>query len=496
MESPPQYSPHLRTALVLTGTGTAGAYHAGVLHALHEAGVKIDLVAGRGVGVVGAMFAAVDGAARLWEPGGLWRADGVGRLYRWRATLQAATWTIGVALGAVLLPLLALGGAVIAFPIAFFLRLVGLEAGESIVATYGRWLDAIFDPTVLPVYLPRLVVVAVLALLVLLVTGAVSSALRARTRRRARGALWWRLLGTPFNVSRAVAWFSSGLWQNMRGAARIAKPSSGDLGQRYAELLAENVGQPGFRELLLVAHDVDARRDMVFALLAEPHRRSFFMKRLDPAGRQRQLETVDLMRDDRRHALDALAGALSLPVVTEPHLVTFAADSVWRGETHRLCDRPEGTARLLEEVAIAEAEQVILVAALQEPPGPHTLSAGRRDVRGRAGEHLASLETASLHDAVAARGGLFQAVFQVRPTHNPLGPFDFTGCYDERSDRRQTLAELVDRGYEDGFLQFVDAVVGASGEWMKKTGAGNRPGTTGPSISERLAAHGGAPPSQ
>ena len=60
------YSPQLRTALVLTGTGTAGAYHAGVLRALHEAGVKLDVIAGRGVGVIGALFAAVDGAQRLW----------------------------------------------------------------------------------------------------------------------------------------------------------------------------------------------------------------------------------------------------------------------------------------------------------------------------------------------------------------------------------------------------------------------------------------------
>jgi predicted acylesterase/phospholipase RssA len=59
------YSPQRRTALVLTGTGTAGAYHAGVLRALHEAGVKIDIVAGRGVGVIGALFAAVDGGQRL-----------------------------------------------------------------------------------------------------------------------------------------------------------------------------------------------------------------------------------------------------------------------------------------------------------------------------------------------------------------------------------------------------------------------------------------------
>ena len=44
-----RYIPHLRTALVLTGTGTAGAYHAGVIRALHEAGVKVDLVAGRGM---------------------------------------------------------------------------------------------------------------------------------------------------------------------------------------------------------------------------------------------------------------------------------------------------------------------------------------------------------------------------------------------------------------------------------------------------------------
>ncbi|MEW6320734.1 MAG: patatin-like phospholipase family protein, partial [Acidobacteriota bacterium] len=71
------YSPERRTALVLTGTGADGAYHAGALRALVEAGVKIDLVAGRGIGAIGAMLAAVDGAARLWEPGGLWRSPAV-----------------------------------------------------------------------------------------------------------------------------------------------------------------------------------------------------------------------------------------------------------------------------------------------------------------------------------------------------------------------------------------------------------------------------------
>ena len=54
------YSPSRRTALVLTGTGAHGAYHAGVLRALQEAGVKIDLIAGHGVGAGSAALAAIE----------------------------------------------------------------------------------------------------------------------------------------------------------------------------------------------------------------------------------------------------------------------------------------------------------------------------------------------------------------------------------------------------------------------------------------------------
>src|SRR6185295_3870301 len=74
-----EYSPKRRTALVFTGSGTSGAYHAGVLRALDESGVKIDLVVGSGVGTIAAAFAAVDGGAKLYGPGGFW--DRV----RWRS---------------------------------------------------------------------------------------------------------------------------------------------------------------------------------------------------------------------------------------------------------------------------------------------------------------------------------------------------------------------------------------------------------------------------
>ena len=64
------YSPERPTAVVLSGTGVDGAYHAGVLEALQEAGVKIDLVAGRGVGALAAVLFALDGAAALWDARG------------------------------------------------------------------------------------------------------------------------------------------------------------------------------------------------------------------------------------------------------------------------------------------------------------------------------------------------------------------------------------------------------------------------------------------
>ncbi len=92
-----QYSTRLRTALVLTGSGTGGAYHAGVLRALHEAGISIDLVAGRGIGVVGAIFAAIDGGARLWEDDGLWRRASARQFYGWRPALRVAGWSLAAA---------------------------------------------------------------------------------------------------------------------------------------------------------------------------------------------------------------------------------------------------------------------------------------------------------------------------------------------------------------------------------------------------------------
>ena len=438
-----------------------------MLRALHDAGVKIDLVAGRGIGVVSAMYAAIDGGATLWGEGGVWRGSTTAALYRWNTTLRAATWTLVVALTSLLVPLMAIVGGAIVYPVSFFLQLIGLGAGERAATGYARLLDLVFQPTGLPLLLPRFVMATLVVLLGILVAGEVLPRLRHRGRRRARGLVWWRLVGSPLGVSHTVSHFTRGLWQIMRGAVRIATPAPGDLAQRYAELLSDNLGQPGFRELIVTAHDLDTRRDLVLALLGADHRQRFFARRLGAEGGQRFLETMDLGGDSGCDAVDALAASLCLPIVTDAHSVRFSEESQWRGELHQLCDRPGATGRLLEEVAHAGAEQVIVVTALPESTGPYSVESARRDARGRAGAQLASIETPAVRDALASCAGRFQSAFQIRPIHNPLGPFDFAGGYDERSDRLFRLHELVQAGRDDGFRQFVDPVVGASGEWIR-----------------------------
>lgn len=459
------YSTRLRTAVVLTGSGTAGAYHAGVLRALHEAGVRTDLVAGRGMGAASAMFAAVDGAARLWEPRGVWKGPQAALFYRWRGPLRVAGWALVAACAVLLFPVALLAAAIAVGLAGLLLTLVGLDrAGSALTVDFTTHLGAWFAPEWLPAIVPRLVLLAVLVALGALGAGLLEQYARERTRRRSRGGLMWRLVGSPLSVREVFDTLTAELWKLIRGAAPLGRPRQAELGRRYIELLADNLGQPGFRELLLVLHDLDARHDLVFAFLAERHRSRFFGARLPGGAASRAAEAFDLAGIGRAHAVDALAAALAMPMATAPHLVSFSTEGPWRGERHRACDRPGALARVLEEVVAAGAEQVILISPSARAARPHELSPDRADLRGRAGEGLAAFESAGLRDVVEQFAGRFAGFYVIRPEHNPLGPLDMAGVHDERSDRRYAVAELVDRGYEDAYRQFIDPVVGAGGE--------------------------------
>ena len=99
----------------------------------------------------------------------------------------------------------------------------------------------------------------------------------------------------------------------------------------------------------------------------------------------------------------------------------------------------------------------------------------RVDGRSRLGEFITAAEAAALRDAMDHALLRFDACYVIAPSHNPVGPFDFQGAYDEASDRHHSIGELMERAWEDAYHQFIEPVVGASGEQMAGvTGAAPR----------------------
>ena len=448
------YSPHLRTAVLLSGSGTGGAYHAGVLRALHEAGVKIDVMSARGIGVACALFAAIDAGAKTWEEGGVWRRKPAPRLYRWRPPLQWAALLVTAAVAALAIPLLVLATALIAYPLSFLVQMISVDAGYRTVAAYTDMVRFAFAAPMLPTVVPRLVTLCLAAgFLVLAVSAARKRPDLANGKgTRDRGRWWARLIGSPWTIEPGLRHFRAHLWHLFRGPATAKEPAAPDLSRRYTELLFENLGQPGFRELIVAVLDVETRGDLVFAAISESRRRTFFQRNRG--------DLVDLSGVGRAQILDALAAAMSVPVLTDPHVIGFSPESYWKGEAHRTCDRVSTVARLLEELAAAGVEQVIVVCPDADRSAPHRLAKPTGSLRSRVAEHLAATETAVVRDAMALHKKRFKGVFQIQPLHNPIGPLDFEGTYDERSDRFQSVNELMDRGYEDAYRQFIEPVVG------------------------------------
>jgi len=453
----PPYSPERRTALVLTGTGAHGAYHAGAVRALQEAGVKIDLVAGHGAGAMIALCSAIDGGAKLWDADGMGTSSSLRRAYRWRAGLRVAGVGLAAA-GAVLLsPLLVLVAAAAMYAASLLCSLVSLPDASAWLIDRYRWvIEHVFLPPWIPTIVPRALVLTLLTVFAVLVVSATRAVMEERSRRRVRGAFWWRLVGAPIDSAEPASTLRETLWNLVRGGQKTGVPSAAEIGRKYAEMLTENLGQPGFREVLVGVHDVDARRDLVGAVVSAEGR-------VGPDGRRRspllrEPDSIDLTAQ-RDLIAEFLTAAMKLPVASAPHLVTFPADSYWQGETHRLCDRPELIMRLSDDLASMGVEQLIIVSAAPPPATPHGLRSRPLDLRARMGEMVRSLETVAVRDAWMGATARFASVFVIRPEHNPIGPFEFASAYDESSDRRRTVSELIDMGYEEANRQFIEPVV-------------------------------------
>jgi hypothetical protein len=357
-------------------------------------------------------------------------------------------------------PLTAAALGLVVYPVDFLMRMMGIDRAGRIMTAYSTFIRVAFAPDGFPTWLPRIVVLLLtFAGLAALIAGWIGAG-----RRRVRGPFWWRIVRPPLSSTEAVAHCWRAIWDLVRGAARLKQPPTEELGRRYIELVGDNIGQPGFRELILAVHDLDARRDLVFALVAESRRRDLVRRATSEAAEERRAEVFDLSGVARDYLADVVAAALAVPVVSEPRSMTFTPESYWRGETHRLCDRPASLTRILQELIDLGAEQIVVVSAAADTRGPHALAAPRLDGRGRFGEYLQSAETATVRDATRLAAATSVRLFTIRPAHNPIGPFDFASAFDDRSDRRPGLDEVMARGYEDAYHQFIEPVVGASGD--------------------------------
>lgn len=467
------YSPKRRTALVFTGSGTTGAYHAGALKALDESGVKIDVVVGSGIGTVAAAYAAVSGGAKLYGPSGFWQGVRWDAFYRLRPVLRLALALLGLSFAFFALPLLA---ALVLGLLSPFI----LIAYRISPATTARVLDPLWmAPEALsgPYLATQAVPVFALALLAVLT----SLVLYLRDRRRVAESFESLLDARP-----GLARLRGGLWDIARGVSLGSRPpSEAELGRRYVALLAENLGEPGFRELVLRAADLDRGAGLVFTVLRdEPPAEGGTRPR--PRGAHLG-DAVDLRAPGHDALLyDAVATGLLCSMAMPLRRVSFPKGGVHGGETHRLTEGTFTPGAGIAEALAAGAEQVIVVTGVPDSPaaparrrGPHArLDAAVRTLERQAMHEID--ETERLNRVIGtlghrhgdgrgawedpATGQVYREVdlWVIRPERRALGPLELDGARDPATEVVQTTDDLLELGFRDAYRQFVEPVVGQS----------------------------------
>jgi len=460
---------------VLTGIGTSGAYHAGVLKALDESGVKIDLLVGSGAGAIAAAFGAVSAGAQVHGPGGFWHGVTWRSFYRLRPALAAAAALFAFAAAVFFLPLVA--GLVVGllFPLLLLLDRVWPGLASRFLAPLREMPESLGGPYLAVLALP-VVVLSLVALVLLVRFG--------RDRRRLLEAFESHLVarGAESRLRRR-------LWAAARGAAPSPMPSSdAELGRSYVALASENLGEPGFRELILRALDLETGQVLPLVLVRDEHRTAFAAARSRGSRLPPVPGVVDL-RAPGGEALffDAVVTGLLPPLAAPVRRVTFPRGGVFSGETHRLTDATLGAGTGIGEALAAGAEQIILVTACPEAPAPPRRRRGRRALLDAT---LLALERQALESDLRqaerinrmvetlghkteegerawedpATGRLYRSfdLYVVRPEKRWLAPLDLDGAMDPATEVVQTTGDLLERGHRDAYRLFVEPVVGAA----------------------------------
>ena len=390
------------------------------------------------------MFAAVDGGQRLWDREGLWKGPASRSAYRWRRRCgsPAGRWSSPRPAGRAARCSRRSACSPASSACCCGWSRSPARPRRSPPRTGARSTRCL-RPTALPTIMPRFVVFVPARRLGARSPWASASARGARRRDAARQARCGACSARRSRRARARSLDRGAVESRFAARPRSRRHPGQDLGRRYIELLAENLGQPGFRELLLVAHDMDARRDVRVRLARRRPPAALLRPR---AGRTAaaQAEAFDLA-GRRARSRDGRARRRTWRCRSRPTRTCCGFPPKARGAARRTgcaiargagarARRSGGRRRRAGDPAVGGAAAGAPARAQRRP---------RRFARPRRGTARRVRSRRPARRRCDAPPGRFTGLFVIRPAHNPLGPLDFAGVYDERSDRHFSLARAA-----------------------------------------------------
>ncbi|MGH9320460.1 MAG: hypothetical protein ACRD3V_11335 [Vicinamibacteria bacterium] len=432
------FSPRRRTAVVLTGEGAHAAYLAGVMSALDAAGVRIDVVLGRGAGALVAAFSALHAEEKIVGEGGILDAFSRRRPYRVAFLYRLAAVCLMAAFAFIASPAIVGLVSVAALPIQAVIRGLVSEGSRSSSSWTSNLVTAME-----PYYFP-----AVALPVIVLFTVVAGRALLLMWKRRGQRPALGEWLPPFFDLAPLESLLEGRLWQLVRGTATEERPRDRRaLSDAYTQLLVSGLGQHGFRELVFYALDADTGEEVPFVVLKDR-----FAKKMAALADPSRSEPIDLANEGSSSLLfDALVAASSPPGLVPEVGLKLPRGTRFGGEVHRFTSSLSMGGNTIPDAVAIGAEQIVYVTAATR---------GER-LSGVLSERLAAraLRRSLENDLGWAAERPELRVFVVRPDTERLNPFELSGR-PQLGGERLAPAALADQGERDVERLFLRPVLG------------------------------------
>ncbi len=413
----------MRTAVVLSGGGAKGAYEAGVLKALEDNHVQVDLVIGTSAGALNALLYALGQTDRLYngQGTGLWQRLGKKSILRegLLSTFYSRVVSWKLAALAVMVSLMNLLFFALGFSLAFGTgRYLSFRRQE-----FSKAIDALSNNYFMGIVYGSLVLIAVLFFEYLFMGSVLHTVyrwlkiklgisaineeslghLRSAARRipRLTKRILTKSLRLPVDVldpDRLVesirqveppAYFSSAPMERLlreeiqkvleENKVTATATEASDLGLVTTTWLQSrlNAGDAGFRGLMITATDLNAKTECLFYGLRDEYRRALTaqrLKRYDLSTSEQYIHSlfidhngpdyVDLFFEENGRLLfDALMASTSIIGVFPPRRIKLPAKGYWRSvePPHTFVDGGFGNNTPIRDAIEAGATHLIVV---------------------------------------------------------------------------------------------------------------------------------------